>query len=331
MGCWNQTCGLTQLHILDGEAVIVFPLASTQRDSLCYTTPFFCPFPLPFYGKYDDYGSASDCTGIGLELAMNYIGNKLLVDGSDSGNSRDPITTIPHFSVDQFWKITHRGVLTIGGFGNDQHRVDKVMIKQSIFDHLAETYMFSVYDYSNELRKGEYYHYNFNTVLQGVGEIADILIKRAGTDVFDGLPPETSKLAMRRWLMMNPIGEAASSLVETSDGTRLPKKDQNRAAGWLAHESSHLRYGPFATRVIDDLVVSLAEKGDREKVIEVLQDYLKMLFIDNVMSETRKFWSPQAGAGSQNCDPDGYRHLMAAMSAVLDEEDKRWDDDDEDE
>ena len=44
MGCWNQTCGLSQLHIRHGQDVMVVALVKNNGyDSLCYTTPFWAP------------------------------------------------------------------------------------------------------------------------------------------------------------------------------------------------------------------------------------------------------------------------------------------------
>lgn len=59
MGSWNQTCGLSQLHIRHGQDVMVFALVKNNgHDSLCYTTPFYSPVMLPFYAKYNDYGGS---------------------------------------------------------------------------------------------------------------------------------------------------------------------------------------------------------------------------------------------------------------------------------
>jgi hypothetical protein len=51
MGCWNGTCGITQLPILSGEKVRLILIARVmQSDCLYY------PVTIPIPGTYDDYG-----------------------------------------------------------------------------------------------------------------------------------------------------------------------------------------------------------------------------------------------------------------------------------
>ena len=51
MGCWNETCNLSNLPILCGQQVRVLLIAG-QNNPLFY----------PFEGEYDDYGSIEDIT-----------------------------------------------------------------------------------------------------------------------------------------------------------------------------------------------------------------------------------------------------------------------------
>jgi len=79
MGCWNETCGLTNLHIRYGEPVVVFAIKENKVvDSRCYTTPFFSPIMMPFYSIYNDYGAGENSHGFGLEFVLNIMREKLV-------------------------------------------------------------------------------------------------------------------------------------------------------------------------------------------------------------------------------------------------------------
>jgi len=73
MGCWNATCGLSQLPIHHGDHVVGFLLEGRGNSGrneghlgaggYCYSTDLFAPLFIPVFGKYDDYGSIEDIKG----------------------------------------------------------------------------------------------------------------------------------------------------------------------------------------------------------------------------------------------------------------------------
>jgi hypothetical protein len=63
MGCWNKTCGLTNLPIIHGQPVAVLMIKQNDHNdpckpsaSACYTDTFWRPFGLPIRAVYNDYG-----------------------------------------------------------------------------------------------------------------------------------------------------------------------------------------------------------------------------------------------------------------------------------
>ena len=62
MGCWNETCGITQMPICAGDKVRMFFIVKNNYsdDSYdvahSYTTDLWKPFGLPIKGTYDEYG-----------------------------------------------------------------------------------------------------------------------------------------------------------------------------------------------------------------------------------------------------------------------------------
>ncbi len=65
MGCWNETCMVSNLPICAGDRVVIIPIIENKSGDIgVYSTDYWAPF-LPFVrGEYDDYGSienANDC------------------------------------------------------------------------------------------------------------------------------------------------------------------------------------------------------------------------------------------------------------------------------
>src|SRR5579864_3769003 len=62
MGCWNETCGLTQMPICGGDPVRLFLIVENayprgSRDvCISYGSELWRPFGLPLKGTYDEYG-----------------------------------------------------------------------------------------------------------------------------------------------------------------------------------------------------------------------------------------------------------------------------------
>lgn len=57
MGCWNETCMLTNLPILIGNpTVILFLQQNYTPHAGCHPDGYFRPVSLPIEGLYDDYG-----------------------------------------------------------------------------------------------------------------------------------------------------------------------------------------------------------------------------------------------------------------------------------
>ena len=64
MGCWNETCFLTRLPILEGEPVKLLFLAENTgyaRNNV-HASGFWQPVCLPFHGCYDGYGRIESLT-----------------------------------------------------------------------------------------------------------------------------------------------------------------------------------------------------------------------------------------------------------------------------
>jgi len=63
MGCWNGTCGLSNLPIHAGEPVVAYLVAVSQHidpNGSCYSMEPAYPVSLPIRARYNDYGSIEE-------------------------------------------------------------------------------------------------------------------------------------------------------------------------------------------------------------------------------------------------------------------------------
>lgn len=290
MGCWFETCGISNLPIKDGQEVVVFVL--TRNDSayekvFCYSNTLYSVLPIPFYAKYDDYGSAYDCSGVGLDIVMDTIKNKLVEKEVGDNSVHDIEIKRNEFNTELFFDACHENRLFIKK-GHKEIKVDRVMMHKNIFDHILE---------NNQYRKyigyeKPYLYYTFADI------VADV--------------PKFVKRLKSKW-------DNTNFLFHDYIFERLFDEDEiNLANDWLMNINVHGSRSPLFS-ISQEMTVILNTKTD-EEVEEFFVEYLKGVIINDFFSSTRKLWTPQCGRGSQNQDPARYRLLINAMNNVLDKE-----------
>ncbi len=66
MGCWNETCYITNLPIFSGDPIVVIPLMKIregrENPHPCEVADNYMPIAFPIFGKYNDYGGIEDAT-----------------------------------------------------------------------------------------------------------------------------------------------------------------------------------------------------------------------------------------------------------------------------
>lgn len=306
MGCWNQTCGLSQLHIRNGQDVMVVALVKNNGyDSLCYTTPFYAPVMLPFYAKYNDYGGGEECSGIGLNRVMEAIKEQLVELPVGENQYHDIAVKQEGFDDEVFFEAIHEGRLFVKGYRPRQRQhVEFVMFHMDVVNHILENRKIERYVGQNKGDTGWDNSYIVGTFKDVVADIPACVDHMIASRIDDG----------------NPL--------RYFEPLRTLRSLNNRETGAVNHAASLLHreeYRYSSLIHIGSEVSDLLELNDRNGVIELLTEHLKVMWIDGFMLDTRKFWSPQAGAGSQAQEPQGYLLLIDAMKSVLDAEKREWD------
>ena len=100
MGCWNGTCGITQMPIRAGERVaLIFLLENKYADhggsGFCYSNNQYSPITMPIFGEYNDYGAIEEISRRNKKVVFDHlielIDNKqLIIKGDDDDNKEKP-------------------------------------------------------------------------------------------------------------------------------------------------------------------------------------------------------------------------------------------------
>ena len=141
MGCWNATCGISNLHIKANDEVYVFVLEQVKNvDSLCYSTAFYKPLLLPFYAKYNDYGDGEECSGPALPIIMDSIKQQLIEMEVGENQYHDIEVKRDEFNEELFFEAIHENRLSIKGYRGET-RLDMIMMRKDIIDHVFENWV----------------------------------------------------------------------------------------------------------------------------------------------------------------------------------------------
>lgn len=295
MGCWNKTCGLSNLAIHEGEPVMVFTLVQNNDISdFCYSTALYSPVLLPFYSHYNDYGAGERSSGVGLPLIIDGLKERLIEQEQGENQYHDIPVKRDTFDEDKYWEAIHERRLKVGHYNGGIRDVQFVMFHKRVVDHILENYVMQQF-----VKRGdnyEYVDYKFADILASLPPVIEALMKSRDADSF-------------RWF--RPL-----EMMMDED-----LKD-NLAADYLRYSDTY-RYSNLID--INVLIHELVKQNADDLLAHVLIDHLTAKFIDGFMMSTRKVWIPGCHEGSQSSEDDAYRALMAAMTKVLDEDKAKYD------
>ena len=309
MGCWNKTCGLSNLHIKAGQEAYVFLLEPANADEHCYATHLYKPLLLPFVTEYNDYGGGENSSGVTFPIVMNAIKECLHEMEVGENQYHDIAVKKDKFDEALFFEAVHEGRL----FKENRYtpesptKIQYVMFRKDIVDDILANYTIEKYVGDGKGTGGwenNYVYYKFADIVADImpmlQEVMDMVVKAKATE------QDISFKLLGGFEYM------------------FSRDYENLAAKWLRMDS--YRY----SRIVDlrHVFFDLFGKDDvptEEQVLElaaVLTEHIRGIFIDAFMEHTRKSWIPAGHEGSQCQDAEPYRVLMAATARALDAEDK---------
>lgn len=302
MGCWNKTCGLSNLHITSGTPVYVFVLEKNKDYDQCYATSLFSPVLLPFESEYDDYGGGENSSGVALPFVMKGLKDQLVEFELGENEYHDIAVKREVFDDKMFFEACHEDRMQIKDrFDTEPTQVYFTMMRKDIVDSILETRV--IEDYVGE-GKGTHGHgnnyirYKFADIVASVRPLIEHLLE------------EISKTENE--FLRSMIFERMHSF-----------RNEFHAAKYLSYDSH--RY----SRIVDvkHLASRALEIGTVESINKLeglLIEHLKAVFIDSFMHSARKTWIPGGHEGSQSSSGGALRLLAKVTIDALDKERAEW-------
>lgn len=306
MGCWNETCGISQLHITAGQKVAIFMIEQNgynEHDEFHYTNGFYNPCLLPFYGEYDDYGGAEDLSGFGLNIVVDAVRNQLVEQDIGENKCHDIAVSRSDFDSEKMFEAMHECRLLSKDYDGSPLQLKRVMIHNDVFNEIIcnWTQQYHYYDKAGEFKTANYSFYDVANSIHSWIERAKIKCQ------------SNIKLAY------------SYSLDSLFDRTEY---------NFFARTVHFYRGESNRTSLIDagEIVSQYIKDGNDHDLLHFLTELAKGYWINQFMHSTRKMWGPQSGLGSQAQEHNGYRVLINAMSKVLAQEEaerQEWEDNDD--
>lgn len=296
MGCWNGTCGLTNLPILAGEEVYVFPILDVERKGkqydLCYATGFFKPLLVPFVGKYNDYGAVEDCNGMALEPILHVIRKTLVEKEVGENPYHDIAVKRDAFDIDLFFEAIHEQRLSVKEWG-EECPVYFTMIRKDVVDRLWNEWKFDIWKPKDaEIPEG------FETDQYYVKNVTYAKIAELIPSFVDAIAAKES------------FGLTFS--FDRVDGHLLSRFMGN---------SGYRYWDPL---MLVHLVKEHADHGEKECAAEWLRLHMIGMMIDSFMENIRAVWLPVTHQGSQSQCYDEYRLLNTIKNDVISNEEDAY-------
>jgi hypothetical protein len=304
MGCWNKTCGLSNLHITAGTPVYVFVLEKNKSYDHCYSTSLFSPLLLPFESVYDDYGGGEDSSGPALDYIMNMIKKDLVEMEVGENQYHDIEVKREGFTPEKFFEAVHEDRLSIQGRRAEPTQLYFTMMRKDIVDDILANR--TIEDYVGDGKGTCGYGNNY--------------VKYKFADIVADIRPLLND-AME---IVGNIDKELRSLKMFSGLDYMFDQDyENKVLKWMRGDS--YRY----SRIVDmkQVISKGLEIGTVDsinKVAALLEEYLKGIYIDGFMHSARKTWIPGGHEGSQSMSGGALRLLGAATIRALDREKAEW-------
>jgi len=369
MGCWNHTCAISNLHIRAGEDVVVFLLLknhNTDDGSFCYGNALYDVMPLPFYGKYDDYGGVEECHGFGLPIILDEMKARLYRFGQGPNEYHDCEVNAENLTIEKLFEADHENRLGIQDHPSWNHDEYQLRELEKIRDEkgLTDSQQFELNRLASKIKKEDTFRQVTHVVVHGdvfkaITEkwyIEDYVGDGKGTagwgnnynhiyfkDLIGFIPAYVEKkksdeeerereIARMGLEGKDPVAQRRFMRLLDSTG-RNEWNSPNLAARWMEYfKSGGSSVWDFIH--VEEHVRNYADAKDWDGLAKFIHEVLTASWINAFMSSTRKIWVKQTGQGSQNANPLGYQVLAQATLDIIQaeiDENAEFDDEIEDE
>lgn len=313
MGCYNGTCGITQIAITWNDPVVGFLLRKNFNGSVrannghCHSTGFWSPFSLHIEGDYNDYGTIENVDEqdwnflFTLErLKQNVVEKENDKEYSDNSIKKDDINNWKYIgnaihednleiSVANIWGSLYPNEKTLPiGF---------MMIHGDVFDSIINSEI--------ESWRGDVI--NIENLMKDGRKVAERFKERIKEE--EAIDDENEKLIYRYRYKMD--------LDHSMDRNKIANCAKFRIA---------TDYG-IMKECLDYLFKEVSEHKPDEDLEKIIRKMSEFYMLDMAMMKMRKTWMPQAGAGSQDDEVDLHLMINDATRAIFEKRKTKWDED----
>lgn len=311
MGCWNGTCAITNLPIIEGDDVAVLFIknidlahrASVPEDSgimgpsggpYVYPTDEWTPVTLPFFSKYDDYGGVYTepeqmvIDPWNQEIIEKFFADKIVEYDLGDNQYHDVAISRDDMTISTAMAAIHEGRLHIKPYG---HKValSFILIHKWVYDHYT----------------------NIDTAVSWAG---NSITEKCLTDLETFSEPLPSAEEINKQVKILTKGEVYANLdADVADAVDELLMIRPRAfmnSGYNMVSDSLKSRGFYMAHYLH----AATDIHDRAIKRELGLAAIKLGLLNESMSSLRKKFTPQCGSGSQDTSWEKHMQLGDMIS-----------------
>jgi hypothetical protein len=314
MGSWNNTCGLTNLPIISGEEVYVFPIQEVDNSkyrSHCYSTALYKPMMVPFVAKYNDYGAGEECSGVALDLFVEEMRRELVELEVGENQYHDIAVKRDDFDIDKFFEAVHKYRMFVKGWGTTDRPVYFTMIRKDVADRMWKEWTFDQYKGSE------------GTVPEGF-ESDQYYIKNVTYAKIAAMIPEYLAAISKVVEQLNNEEITIDRYIIGSLLLRNEVAEKFLLDGIFRYFGHHDFWDLLNTK---ECIIKYIMSGDLDRAEEFIRNFIIGIMINHMMESTRRIWLPVMHQGSQSEEYAEYRFLNSLANDVITARESEFEDD----
>jgi len=308
MGCWNETCVVSNLPIVCGDEVAMTILTRNNDGEWYRPNSLFYVSPIMFYGEYNDYGSGENCHGLGLDFTAEEF-RKYKTPIEDNLPPDDLVEKFAREELKFHDVKTFRAGLM--GYEDTENHARLGFIRKDILDKILNEFAWKQTFYAKDendsfIYETINYDYFLNCIPQAIHTFKEY---------FKKAEEEAGAMGgISHTLMFNPVPDA-------------DMRDTNTVVRWIFAHDKESKQVPFH-KSIGEKIKELADANKDEELTAFLTEFCKYAILYKFMIESRKVFTPQPNT-SQDTDTDAHKFFAKIVTEVALELDSRYDDDSE--
>lgn len=347
MGCWNETCGISQMPIEGGDPVRMFLIVEAEHwdegGALYYSTDLWKPFGLPLKGTYDEYGGLENIEEDALSDLLLESLKEILVElpnrmGDTYKREELDWQTAINFLTDEGLKVTDPNHVSFIG-----KKIEELLakLKEQIPD-LPDTGWSSE---RSQLAKDQkavakddpavvrmYHMMVHEEVYQALARQYKAPSSRFSSWTEGNLRAEMEVGAQMYIKRVREEMEATKGMSEADIidrkffRTMRSMDSHNRFTSAANHLTGNYGSGEYLKKYLDfvEKKIETGAADDDAEIKNLTDQFIDFVCFQRCMSLLRKMWLPQCGKGGQDREYVLHKYLGEVIAKFSDEKIKKW-------